>query len=238
MMMALACAPAWAFEWKSTQRQWTLGLACTVWVLSWVAVWKLTSREVGPGVRRIQTRRILRLVATAYLPLPYFVGLTSPLNAASQSAEAGLAALTITVLLCGLVATPAFFVHVAHLAKRSEARIMPMEARILAVLNVLVFIFALLPELDGAEDSLSMLLKSPTIEFGPINLLRDVVQDLLDGVQPYPLFLLTAVVPIWSAVVMLRLAVLLRRSARRAANAVSLRQRALGETQPVGAQNG
>src|SRR4051812_11419561 len=72
---ALAFAPEWAFEWKSPQRRWTLGVACAAWVLSCWAAWKLSRREPVNARTGERSRWLLRIGAVAALAGPFIGGL-------------------------------------------------------------------------------------------------------------------------------------------------------------------
>jgi hypothetical protein len=91
-----------------------------------------------------------------------------------------------------------------------------VEFKLLAFLNVALFVFSILPELDGSEDSLSMLLGAHLCQFGPTESLRELHVTLDNRMWPHPIEVAMLIVPVWSAVLSARLLLVLRRAARRA----------------------
>jgi hypothetical protein len=120
---ALALAPGWTFEWKSPQRGVALGVACTAWILSCWAAWKLGRREPVDAPTGERSRRLLRFGALAYVVGPFIAGLAPRYNATWQWVLPSL-----ICLVGGLIAGGAWFVYAGHLAARAGARIVYWEA--------------------------------------------------------------------------------------------------------------
>jgi hypothetical protein len=183
-------------------------------VLSWAAAWKLSRREPLPAAQRVQerARRTLRWSATIYATGPFIFGFMPAVNAPWPQVVA-----IILAGLAGMVANPAWFVHAGNLAARGGARILPVEARLLAVLSVLLMLFMMLmPSFDGPNDSLSMLADTYLCQFGPVEMFWDIRISMVNGYIPHPIEFARVVVPLWSALFSLRLFIVLRRAASRA----------------------
>jgi hypothetical protein len=214
LMVTLAALPDWMYAWRTTPRKWTLGIACTMVVLSWAAAWKLTVPEQVPVPERVRehARRTLRWSATIYATAPFIFGLMPAVNAPWPYVVA-----IIFASLAGVVAGPAWFVHAGNLAARAGSRLLPVEGRLLAVVSVIFLLLMIfMPSFDGPNDSLSMLAGAQLSQFGPPETFWDIRIDLLNGHDPHPFTSARACVPLWSAFLALRLLVVLRRAARRA----------------------
>lgn len=90
----------WMFEWKSAQRRWTLGVACTMFVFSWAAAWKISVREKRSTSRPQRVRTALRIAATAYMLLPFIMYFAPRYNAG-----AGWIVIALIGMLAGWIAT-------------------------------------------------------------------------------------------------------------------------------------
>ena len=186
LMVLLALASVlrdgWAYEWKSPQRKWTLGVACTLWVLSWAAAWKLTAREPRTDGRNDGWRRALRVSATIYLAIPFLLGPQLATTWIPAMPTDMVIWLVIACALAGLWMAVAWFVYLARLARRAGVAVIPMLARFLAVLVALLFVTSvLMPELDGAEDSLTVLLSVPIPQFCTTRWISEFVYVLASG---------------------------------------------------------
>jgi hypothetical protein len=214
LMLVLAFGPWWMYEWRSIQRRWTLGIACTMWVLSWVAAWKLTTRERPRPMTAQRAQWTLRISATGWLLMPFIFGWMPRYNAGWEWAVPVLG-----TILCGIVAGGAWFTCVGLIAGRAGATVLAIEAKVLACLNVGLTLFViLLPELDGSEDSLSMLIDAHLSPFGPAESLRELHVYADNGIAPHPIQLALLIVPLWSVTVSARLMWALRRAAPRASS--------------------
>jgi hypothetical protein len=194
----------------SPQRRWTLGLACTAWVLAALAAWKLTTPlgDLYPRRREV-ARKVLRCSALIALAEPYISG-----SAPWENPGLEWILPVIVCMLAGIVAAGAWFIYVARLAERCGKRGMALEATFLACANVVVAVVALLPDPDASVDSLSAMFRAHLTPVGPIRNLFNLRQDAFYWSWPHVLILLGAVVPLWSAAVSLRLLLALRRAAR------------------------
>jgi hypothetical protein len=115
-----------------------------------------------------------------------------------------------------VIAAPAWFVHAGNLAARAGARILRVEARLLAAGTcVLLLLMIFTPSLDGPSDSLSMLAGEYLCQFGPLDNFWDIRVDLANGHMPHPIEFARLIVPLWSAILSARLLIVLRRAARR-----------------------
>ena len=224
LLVALAAAPGWAFDWNTPQRCVTLGAACAMWVLSWAAAWKLTTPEPGPQPPRSRGRRVLRAFATMYVAVPFIAGLAPAYNAGIEF----IAPLLVCVA-AGIIAAVAWFVRVGQLAARVGSRSLPVEARLLAVCNGVSAILLLAPRLDAPEDSLSHLLSAHIVPFGSAEWIHETLAAVEQGIIPHPIEWVAGLLVVWSAAVSLRLLVLLRRAARAAESA---KMRPTDEHQP------
>jgi hypothetical protein len=137
---ALAFAPPWAFEWKSPQRRWSLGVACTAWVFSCWAAWRLSEREPTATPAAAGSRWLLRWCTVAYLAGPFIAEFAPQYNAG-----AGWAFLIFGSLIAGLIATGAWFAYAGHFAQREGWRGMRLEADLLIPLSGFVFLLAFMP---------------------------------------------------------------------------------------------
>ena len=167
LMVILATMPDWMYAWRTTPRKWTLGIACTMFVLSWAAAWKLSTGEAVPTRERVRepARRLLRWCATLAATGPFIFGCL-PRTVTPWPFFVAI----IVAALAGVIAAPAWFVHAGNLAARAGARLLPVEARPLAVLSGLLMLFMMLmPSFDGPNDSLSMLADEHLCQFGPVD---------------------------------------------------------------------
>jgi hypothetical protein len=208
LMAALAYAPSFMSAWKTTPRKWTLGIACTMWVLSWAAAWKLSARERQDESSNTRVRRALRIAATMYLAVPFIAGLGPHYNAGWE--------IVVPLLMCtlaGFVATGAWFIQIGWLAARAGDLTGPIEARLLLFANVIGFFVALMPELDAPEDSLSQMLGSYICQFGTVEWLYRLRLSFYNHMTPNLFEIVGVILPLWSAILCLRLFGILRRTA-------------------------
>ena len=208
LMVALAFAPSFMFEWKTAPRKWTLGVACTTWVLAWAAAWKLAAAEPHEEPRGRATRRTLRVTATMYLAFPFIWGLAPQYNAGWEFIVPALAS-----LFTGLVATAAWFLHLGRLAARAGDVTGPIEARLLLFANVGGFLFCLMTDFGG-PDSLSPMLHAYLCPSGSVSWLRELRRDLDSRTTSHLFTVIGAGVTLWNAVLAARLALRFRAAAR------------------------
>jgi len=205
---ALAFAPPWVFEWKSPQRRWSLGVACTAWVFSCWAAWRLSEREPTATPAAAGSRWLLRWCTVAYLAGPFIAELAPQYNAG-----AGWAFLIFGSLIAGLIATGAWFAYAGHFAQREGWRGMRLEADLLIPLSGFVFLLAFMPGSSDLENSLSRMLGLPLVQFGSIQIFSGVGREIGEGSWPHPLLFFAGVLPLWSSWFVLRLFLRLRRIA-------------------------
>jgi hypothetical protein len=205
LMIALACAPDWAFASKSPQRQWTLGTAIVAWVLSSLAAWKVAAPDRAGHCVVDGTRRTLRIAPVFYLLSLVFLGLMPRENRRFVEMLG-----VMSMVVSGIAAACTWFAYLSRLAARAGARMIAAAALVLVVANALVFLASLLPELDGSPDSVTGMFKLHFIPFGSIELLRELRLSIQQGMVPHWLLLLGAVVPILSAAITFRLLCRLR----------------------------
>ena len=113
--------------------------------------------------------------------------------------------------IAGMVAAFPWFLQAAHIARRAGSRSMMIQFRVLAAIGGALGVFFIVVFAGAREpDSLSWMLMLHQCQFGPPMLMsvwRDVSQ---------PWVLLFSVLPLWSALLSVRLAIFLHHAARRA----------------------
>jgi hypothetical protein len=213
LMVALAFAPAFMYEWKTTPRKWTLGVACAMWVLAWAAAWKLSNPEPHEEPRGRRTRRVLRVTATMYLAFPFIWGLAPQYNAGWEFIVP-----VLTSMFAGLVATVAWFLHLGRLAASAGDVTGPIEARLLLFANVVAFLFCLTSDFGG-PDSLSQMLHAYLAPSGSVAWLRELRRDFDYRATSHVFTVIGAAVALWNAVLAARLALRFRAAATRSKGA-------------------
>jgi hypothetical protein len=189
LMFTMGLAPDWAYELKTTPRRAMLGIACTTWALSCYSAWKLAAPEplttrggvptnlaIFPILVRHGARRHLRICAALFVTAPFVAQLGPRYN---KGWEIILPALVS--LLAGVFASWLYYHHVSRLAWRLGSRNISIQAKVLGVLNVLIFVGALMPGLSHAEDSLSGITKMPTIIFGSPQVAISTIRSIRHG---------------------------------------------------------
>jgi hypothetical protein len=206
--LTVAAATPWWFNWKSPQRIVTLGALCTAWVLTGAAAWRLSEREPNSSEQsEARLPRVLRASATVYVLCPIFLFYFMP-----HTTPGWWWIVVMIYLVVGLVASAAYFMRFAALAARNGARVMPIEARLLAIFSVVVYVIALMPELDGSPDSLSSMLGSSYLGIGEPEVLRDMMRLIRSRSIPHPIEIAGIIFPLWSAVILARAALMFRRA--------------------------
>ena len=212
LIMLLALAPDWAYAWKSPQRDCTLGVACSAWVLMWGAAWKLGIRS-SDAVSREGEPVHLRISATVYLSLPFLRELLPP--------NAFLLVVLVFGIIAGGVVSGTLLWRVSELAAAGSAKVLSGEAQVLAVLNVFALIFfVLMPSFDREANSLAALMVTVFPAYGVPVVLREAASAaaagrLLYWRWPYWLLLVLSALAVWNAIVFARLSVLLLTTAQR-----------------------
>jgi hypothetical protein len=194
LMLTMSFAPSWAYQWRSAPRRVMLGIACATWVLSCYSAWKLavpeplrtrdgrpTNLALYPKLVRHRAGRRLRVCVIVYafgvvlLSLPYHRDEPAwPWQL--------MGALGLLCLFAGLLAAWLYYHHFSRLAWRLGSRNISIQAKVLGGLNVLVFVAPiLLPELDGSDDSLSGMMRMPTIAFGSAHAMDELISSLQYG---------------------------------------------------------
>jgi hypothetical protein len=210
--LAVAGATPWWFTWRSQQRIVTLGALCTAWVLTGAAAWRLSEREPNSS-EETETRlpRVLRATASVYVMAPILLFYFEP----RTTTPGWWWVVVIAYLVAGLIASAGYFLRIAALAARNGARFMPIEARVLGIFSVIVYVIALMPAGHGSPDSLSSMLGSNYLGIGEPKLLRDMMRLIGSRSIPHPIEIAGIIFPLWSAVILARAVLMFRRASAR-----------------------
>jgi len=213
LLLAVAgeMAPYSMYKFHSRSREVLLGLACSRLVLDWFGVWKIAaevSAPLRPWWRRtgVYLRAII-LSFLAFLLLAY----SNLLNDISEPV-----ALCIGFGLMGaiLVAPVLLFLRLRRLAKRAGKRL----AMVLLTLSIPLMAFsalvAVLPQLDGPEDSLSQVRRDPSMAFGDEDDTFDALRWLMSDFRFRPLELGMVALPLIPLIGMVQLLPPLHRARR------------------------
>ena len=215
LLIGLAIAPAWFYKWKSPQRKFTLGVACTAWVLTRFAAWRITTPTKPPLRRGNRVRVLLRVAAMISLTAPFVFG-------PGPHSDSGwiTVALIIIWLFVELAASTLWFVHAKNLVRRCGGRMskaMGILAIALAILAAVIFVGSVLtPALDQSEDSLSGILGASIWPYGPYDMINDMVRDVIQRHWPFPLEWIAYLLPIGALILHSWLVMTLCRAARTA----------------------
>ena len=211
LAIGLALWPGGVYVWTAAERLAALSLAFATWTLSCWAAWKLSEPEPRFPRPGGSSRWLLRWGACAYFAAPVLVSIASFLNLGP-----GWIVPLATCAVGGIFAAGAWVVSAGRLAERADVRQLRLEADLLALFNVLTFLFWLfMPDSHRDGDAVSLLCGSPLLQFGPIDVMREVCGDIVRGRWPHPLFLIALALPLWSVVFSVRLFFCLRRTVAR-----------------------
>jgi hypothetical protein len=179
-----------------------------MWALAWAAAWKLSVRESNDEPRGRRTRLVLRLAATMYLAVPFIIGFAPQYNAGW-----GFVVAFFACLLAGIVATGAWFAQLGRLAARGRDVTGPIEARLLLFASVIAFVFSILPSGHAGSDSLSPFFRMHLCPLGAVGWLHDLRLCFDNRTTPDVFAIVGTLLPLWSAILCLRLALRFRAAA-------------------------
>lgn len=168
LILILACAPPWVFEWKSTQRTVTLGVACSILIICSLGVWKLTTPE--PDGRRFvswEMRLVIRICAAIVLmtPIVGWILMRYWIWRTPDGIELAIGLLMTAIWIGGALS---YYPYLRSIGRRERAEAFVWLATIVSIANIPIALSPLFPSFDPPSDSLSNLMGIPTLPFGPI----------------------------------------------------------------------
>jgi hypothetical protein len=186
-----------------------LVVGIAAWLATSLSAWLITSSEPAEDTSRAWHIGS-RLAAALHAVFPFtFLFIES----------AGGTLLVVTRLVCllaSVIATPVCLARVGRLAAREGESMMPVEAKLLAIMSVPVWVLAWGPSVGAGK--VAVFIVSPFVVYGPPAAMKSAWEAFITAHVPGPVAVLGTMVTLWSAVLMARFTLLLRRAAHRAAS--------------------